>query len=65
MEDIIIKIFSDIGVPAAVCFYTLIVINRSMLKLTDAINKLGDKVDKIDKLELKVELLEKAIQKLL
>ena len=64
MDELILHTISNVGVPAAVCFYSLFYLNRSMQKLTDAIEKLSNKVDKIDKLELKVEKLENIISKL-
>ena len=40
----------NIGVPAAVCFYTLFRVNQTLRDLTDAINKLSNDFDRrIDK----------------
>ena len=65
MEDIVLHVVSNIGVPAGICFYTLIFINKSMQKLTDAINKLGDKVDKIDILEREIRDLKFRVEHIL
>lgn len=53
-EEILLKMLGNIGVPAAVCFYTLFRVNQTLKDLTDAINKLTNDVDKrLDKLEVK------------
>ena len=59
-EELLIKLLSNIGVPAAVCFYTLWGVNRSLRELTGAINKLTSDVDsRITRLEAKVDFLQK------
>lgn len=53
-EEILLKMLGNIGVPAAVCFYTLFRVNQTLKDLTDAINKLTNDVDRrLDKLEVK------------
>mgnify|MGYP003571292453 CR=1 FL=1 len=46
MEDLILHSLSNIGFPAAVCFYTLYGVNRTLKELTAAINKLSADFDK-------------------
>lgn len=45
-EEIIFKILANVGVPAAICFYTLWGVNKTLEELTTAIKKLGADVDK-------------------
>lgn len=53
-EEILLKMLGNIGVPAAVCFYTLYRVNQTLKDLADAINKLTNDVDRrLDKLEAK------------
>ena len=54
MEETIVTALGNLGVPAAVCFYTLFVVNKSLNNLTIAINKLSEKVDKVDRLEKEI-----------
>lgn len=45
----------NIGVPAALCFYTLFEVNKSMKKLTEAVDTLTKNlVPRVEKLENKV-----------
>lgn len=47
MEDeLLFKLLGNIGVPAAICFYTLFGVNKTLKDLTSAINKLTTDVDK-------------------
>ena len=47
MEDTALgHILSNVGVPAAICFYTLFRVNHTLENLTDAINKLTCDTDK-------------------
>ena len=51
-EEFIANLLSSIGIPAALCFYTLFGVNRTLKELTDAINKLTTDVDRrLDKQE--------------
>lgn len=62
-EDILIKLLSNIGVPAALCFYTLFEVNKNMKKLSDSIDRLANDVDKrLDKLEEKTNQLSYKIE---
>ena len=45
----------NIGVPAALCFYTLFELNKSMKKLTEAFEKLTENLcPRVSKLEQEV-----------
>ena len=46
-EELLFKILGNIGVPAAICFYTLFGVNKTLKDLTNAINKLTVDVDKL------------------
>lgn len=51
-SEVLIKLFENIGVPAAICFYTLFRVNQTLRDLTAAINKLTTDVDRrLEKLE--------------
>ena len=54
MEEFIARVISNIGVPAAICFYTLFGVNKTLRELTEAINKLTADVQKIEQLERKI-----------
>lgn len=64
-EEFIVNLLSNIGVPAAVCFYTLFGVNKTLKELTAAINKQTAEFDrraveqsqKIDRLEHQVHEL--------
>jgi len=45
-EELLFKLLGNIGVPAAICFYTLFGVNKTLKDLTSAINKLTTDVDK-------------------
>lgn len=45
-EELLFKLLGNIGVPAAICFYTLFGVNKTLKDLTYAINKLTTDVDK-------------------
>ena len=50
-EEIIFKVLANIGVPAAVCFYTLVEVNRSVKRLAESIDRFNLEFDRrIDKL---------------
>ena len=73
MDEVIIHTLSNIGVPAAICFYTLYGVNKTLKELADAINKLTNDVDKreaeqsqeISKLKDKVHELSFKVENLL
>lgn len=51
-EETIVNILGNIGVPSAICFYTLFRVNHTLRDLADAINKLTTDVDRrLEKLE--------------
>ena len=57
-EDVLLHLFSNIGVPAALCFYTLSRVNQTLKELTEAINRLTCDMDKrLDRLEEDVRAL--------
>lgn len=71
MEEFITHIISNAGIPAAVCFYTLFGVNKTLEKqnstleqLTSAINKLTLDVKKIETLENQVHELAFKVDKL-
>ena len=45
-EEFLGHLLGNIGVPAALCFYTLFEVNKNVKRLADSINRLGDDVDK-------------------
>lgn len=48
-------LIGNIGVPAALCFYTLFEVNKSMKKLTEAVDTLTKNlVPRIEKIESKI-----------
>ena len=57
VEEFIAQIISNIGVPAAICFYTLFGVNKTLKELTDAINRMSADVKKINDLEREIEEL--------
>lgn len=55
-EEIVLKLLGNIGVPAAVCFYTLFEVNKNVKRLADSIDHFGSEVDKrIDRIEKDVK----------
>ena len=54
-QEFFFKLLGNIGVPAAICFYTLFGVNKTLKELTDAINKMATDVQKIEKLEQQVQ----------
>ena len=64
-EEFIANLLSSIGIPAALCFYTLFGVNKTLKELTDAINKLTTDVDKrLDKQESETRLVQNAVSEL-
>lgn len=41
-ETMLTHLLSNVGIPAAICFYTLFNVNKSIEKLADAFNRLAD-----------------------
>lgn len=44
-EDVLAHMFSNIGVPAAVCFYTLFQVSKNLEKLTNSFDRWCDLID--------------------
>lgn len=67
-ETVLTHLFSNVGVPAAICFYTLFSVNQNIAKLTDAINKLSADIGKFDHrlstLEHVVEEIKRTVEEL-
>ncbi len=70
-EQFLVHVFSNIGVPAALCFYTLFEVNKNIKLLNSSVtsliaevtrnlNRLADLVDKLDR---RIERLEDRILK--
>lgn len=59
-ETTIASILSNIGVPAAICFYTLFNVNKSIEKLADSFNRLADVINhRLYQLESEVATLKR------
>ena len=60
MEEMFLHALSNVGVPAALCFYVLFRVNQTLRDLTDAINKLTVDVDRrLEKVEKTVDELKR------
>lgn len=46
LDEIILHALGNVGFPAAICFYTLYGVNKTLKELTAAINKLSTDVDR-------------------
>lgn len=54
---------SNIGVPAAICFYTLFEVKKSVERLTDAFNRWSDIIDhRLTRVENEFEELKRRSQ---
>lgn len=61
-EEFIFNAIANIGVPAVICLYTLVGVNKSLKELTNAIDRLSGEVDKrITKLEEAVDELNRRL----
>lgn len=64
-ETVLTHLFSNVGVPAAICFYTLFSVNKNIEKLGTAINKLSGDIGgfefRLTRLEHSVEELKRAV----
>lgn len=47
-EEMFAHMLGNIGVPAALCFYTLFQVNRSIEKLIQSIDKLENRIDRLE-----------------
>lgn len=63
-EEILLKLLGNIGVPAAVCFYTLFGVNKTLKELTEAINKMSSDVQEIKELKNRTNELSCKVEKL-
>ena len=71
-EDFIVNVLSNIGLPGAVCLYTLFGVNKSLQQqdttlsgLTDAINRLTSDIDRrLDKQEDETRRLKSSVDEL-
>lgn len=64
-EEIFLKMLGNIGVPAAVCFYTLFEVNKNVKRLADSINQyIAQHDNRIEKLEDKFSQINLEIQML-
>ena len=71
-EEFILNLVSNIGLPGAVCLYTLFGVNKSLQKqdttlsgLTDAINRLTSDIDRrLDKQENETRRLQNTVDEL-
>ena len=57
-EEIILKLLGNIGVPAAICFFTLFEVNKNLKRLADSIDRFSGELDRrIDKIETDIRNL--------
>lgn len=71
-EEFLLNLLRDIGLPGAVCLYTLFGVNKTLQKqdttfegLTDAINKLSSDIDKrLDRQEAETRYLKSSVDEL-
>ena len=45
-DDFLIHIFSNVGIPAAVCFYTFFQVNKNLEKLANSFDRWDDLIDR-------------------
>ena len=64
MEELLLKAIGNIGVPAVICLYTLLGVNKTLKELTDAINKMSTDVQKIKELDNRTHELSYKFDKL-
>lgn len=63
MEEFVLHTLSNVGVPAAICFYTLFEVKKSIEKLTDAFDRWSDIIDRrLAGVESEVEDLKRSIR---
>ena len=63
-EEILLKLLGNIGVPAAICFYTLFGVNKTLKELTEAINKMASDVQEVKELKNRTNELFYKVEKL-
>ena len=54
-EELLLKAIGNVGVPAAICFYTLFGVNKTLKELTETINRMALGIKKINKLKRQVD----------
>ena len=65
-DEVLLKLLGNIGVPAAVCFIMLYRVSPAIEKLTEAINALGNDIDKrLDNVEKECRELRYQVNSLL
>ena len=47
-EELIVKTLANVGVPAALCFYTLFEVNKNLKRLTEAVDKLERRIERLE-----------------
>lgn len=64
MEQFFVQTIGNVGVPAALCFYTLFEVNKNVKKLTDSIDRLDNDVNRrVSRLEEIVTDLQRRLPK--
>lgn len=64
MEEIFLHALSNVGVPAALCFYTLFEVNKNVKRLADSIDRLDvDLKTRVSRLEDAVSELKRRMDK--
>lgn len=59
-ENVLVHILSNVGIPAALCFYTLFNVNKNLEKLTEAVNRWNESLDRrLTELENDVKALQR------
>lgn len=65
-DEVLLKLLGNVGVPAAVCFIMLYRVSPAIEKLTEAINALGNDIDKrLDNVEKECRELRYQVNSLL
>ena len=47
-EELIAKMLANVGVPTAVCFYTLFEVNKNIKRLTEAVDRLEKRIERLE-----------------
>lgn len=59
-ETVLVHILSNVGIPAALCFYTLFNVSKNLEKLTEAVNRWEESLDRrLTELENDVKALQR------
>jgi len=63
MEQFAMQTIGNIGVPAALCFYTLFEVNKNVKRLSDSIDRLDDNINRrVARLEEIVSDIQKRLE---